>query len=152
MTTTAYNGKASIIDRLRTMTAPGGRLDGVQVEYSRPSDTVLGPRCIYLGGVQFNQARDATAGARDTLKLETTTTVLVVRVVRDAEADAVRHAEQDLDAILDVVGEIIASEPYIAGAGSTTEVKAGVGDYYNDDQRATAVMAYSLETTCRIKP
>lgn len=150
MSTNAYAVKRAVFDRLKQLTPAGGLLADVQVSYAWPGVPTMSRRCVYGGGVRFEQVADAVDGT-DTLKLERAVIGLYVEVVRDADADDVETADVDAEAIGDIIGGIIAREPNLTG-GRVQEITGGEGDYQQFSSTVRVVLRYDVTVTSYLKP
>lgn len=151
MTTNAYAAKRAILDRLTelartgplsTLGVHGGPL---QIKYdNRLRD--METRCIYGGGVRFDRPSEQTiADGRRELAGETAVTTWFIRVADDVDIDIA-----DLDEIAETIGEalgdVLATEPGIAGGRSRSRISAGQGDYSFDDDDNVALLMYEVHT------
>jgi hypothetical protein len=127
--TNALAAKRAIIERLKAAAA----LEGVQVLYAFRG--TMTNRCIYGGGVTFDQPEDEEAvEGRSRVVQETATIGLHIRVVRSPAAeDGIELADVDCEEIADAVAEDFAADPHLAGGKSITRIQGGQGDYSPND-------------------
>lgn len=137
--TNAYAAKRAIIDRFDTLSKVVGHpLEGVQVTDSYPRD--LADRSIYGGGARFTQ--DQESAEPGLLRFETVTTGLYVRVLQAGE---VRDVEAALEALGDIVADVLAEDPDLGGEMTFLQIAAGSADFYPTDSGIEAILALSVQ-------
>jgi hypothetical protein len=147
MTTAAYAIKRQIFDFLATKTGTGKELDGVQVEYAYPGQ--VSDVCVYGGGVVFEQpGTDDVVDGDDVLAHELDTVRLYIRIV--GRGLTVRATEEQAEAIGDVIGALLRTNPRLAGPSAYTRIAGGTGDYQNTDDGPIVILAYRVTTAAYV--
>lgn len=153
MTTNAYAAKRALFDRLAQIAGVGRPLANVQVAYSWPGSTV-GMECVYGGGVTFEQPGDGDAvdGRRRLVKEQAQVSVHIRVVHSPATADDVRNTDERAEAIGEVIGAELATDPSLAGGRSVTRIVGGQGDYSNNGDQAVSILSYRVTVESYLDP
>jgi hypothetical protein len=141
--TNAYAAKRALISRLKELVAEGP-LSGVQVLYAKRGS--LTNRCVYGGGVTFNQPEDEeVVDGRSRAVKETATIGIHIRVARSPTAvDGIEQADIDCEEISDLIAEEFAANPRLAGGHSASRIDSGQGDYSPDDASDISILSLRI--------
>lgn len=143
MTTSAYDTKRSLFNKITEYTAAGQPLEGVQVAYAWPGNDV-GLECIYGGGVRFEHT-DAVAEHPGVLVQEIAFLSLYIRVVHRPTGPV-----EDADARAAEIGAwlavILRANPGLAGGGTWLGMASGYGDYSRTPDETVSVLSYQVRT------
>lgn len=147
MTTTVYDTKRALFDKLAEYTPVGQPLEGVQVSYAWPgSDVSL--ECIYGGGVRFEHA-DAIAEHPGVLVQEIATFSLYIRVVH-RPVGPVEDADARAAEIGSTLAAILRANPSLLGGGTWLGISAGQGDYHQTPDETVSILSYQARTARNI--
>lgn len=147
VTTTAYDTKLALFDKIAEYAVEGQPLEGVQVAYAWPgSDVAL--ECIYGGGIRFDH-EDAVADHPGILVREIANISLYIRVVQRPPGP-VEDADNRTAAIGAVIGSIMRANPTLAGGGTWLGIRSGQGDYSQTGEETVSVLAYQMRVARNI--
>lgn len=136
--TMAYEAKRALIDELRSRSAQGMELEGIQVAYSYPRDRFRA--IIYGGGVRFRHTD--LAEEVNAVGTEIITVGLYVKVLQPE--GSVRSADQEVEQIADAIVKIFTDKPYIAGQMTWLGTEQGNADYAETPDGPESVLSLQV--------
>jgi len=153
VSTNAYAIKRAIFARLAALTGVGEPFEGISISYDwrQPKDTMT---IIHGGRVEFDQSgEEDIVGAGPVAMIIYESALIDVHIhvrVAPSPVDGSETTEADAEAIGDALAGVLHTEPAVGGAGTTTRLRGGFGDSWDDDDSSNTLLTFQLQARSRL--